>query len=624
MKSQFVSVAAALAVVLLAGCTCSVPTSCTQREDCLDPQRPFCAPALGACVECLDDDGCPEGSLCNPQGLCEAGCRDAHGTCALGRFCVEGAGCVQCVSDDTCGPGNVCANHACVPGCSADSPDCPQGTVCDVAAGRCVGCLDAGDCDAPPLDLCDAASRTCVECLGDGDCTDATRPTCDPVSHACVGCVDGADCPAGQRCSNATCVPGCDALNPCPQGEVCTPAGQCVQCTADAQCAGATPRCDVASNTCVACLPSADNCPPGQYCRADFVCETGCKTGSDCASGVCLPNHSCQGCVGDGECAAGHVCQGGVCVEACGPQTACGAGLDCCQGHCRNLRGDVAHCGGCNVACTQGQACCQSGCADLQADANNCGACGNVCAPGAACCAGQCKPLNTLGDCGACGVACGVDQFCDGASCRDQTFPEFCANLDVYAIRDGIALDDAATATLVSTVQQHCSAQTRIFNGPQTNPAWVDQTTGALLLGGGTTVVTAGGPFPNLVVKGLERQSQSTKVYFATNGLDTWHFKRRSDDAVLVSRLQTWCAPEHDVFLVELVADPASGTLALMTYGLCSPGNGTQAGAWYWANVMLPNRASYTDSWYIYEWSDTNADGQPDPGDTFSKLASGT
>jgi hypothetical protein len=338
---------------------------------------------------------------------------------------------------------------------------------------------------------------------------------------------------------------------------------------------------------------------------------------------VCLPNHSCQACTADTQCAAGSVCQGGTCVSSCSGTNACGAGNSCCaSGHCQNLQTDVNNCGACGNVCAAGSTCCAGACKRLDT-VTDCGSCGNACGAGAGCCGAQCKPLNSLTNCGACNNACVVDQFCDGTTCRNQTFPEFCANRNVYAIRDGITLDDVATNTLASTIIANCSSQTNVQYGPQTNAAWVDQDAGTLLMGGGATVVTAGGPFPNKPVKWLERTKQVTKVFFATNGIDTFYFKKRSDNSIVASRASSWCNVNRDVFVVELATDPTTGTLALMAYGLCSPGNGTQTAAWYWANIMLPARATYTDSWYLYEWTDTNLNGLPEAGDTFTKLASG-
>ncbi len=616
-------------VSILSGCQCGAPGAvCKTSFDCVDTGKAYCAPALETCVECLEDAQCAEGFVCNAQGTCEAGCRSDADRCTLGSFCIAGQGCVECTKDSQCGIGRVCgSDHHCKTGCSADQPKCPSGEVCNVAAGVCVECGVNADCVNPSVPVCDPATQTCVGCVDNRDCHDASKPLCDPVTHTCAQCIQDAQCPAGQVCRNDACIAGCTAQHPCPIGSVCNPQnGQCVACVDDGQCGGATPKCDVATHTCVQCLPgAADTCAPGEYCRTDFVCERGCKGNSDCPSGQCKADHSCSACSQDAQCAAGQICSAGTCIAACSKTNPCGTGKECCGGRCQDLSNDPNNCGGCNLACGPSQACCNGKCAGLNTAAH-CGACGTSCSPGTACCGSSCTATNTLTDCGGCGIKCGADQFCDGLVCHDVVFPEFCANKKVYVILDGIARDNAATNVLVSTVQANCSTQTQIFTGPQTNAAWVDQTTGALLLGGGSTVVTAGGPVPNKVVKWLETTRGATKVYYATNAIDTFYFKLRSTGAILASKPNSYCTAvprTGDVFMVELVTDPASGTLVLISYGLCSGGYGTQAGAWFWANTILPNRTQYPDGWYLFEWTDTNGDLAAGATDTFTKLASG-
>jgi Cys-rich repeat protein len=613
----------AVSLVLLAVSGCSRPGArCQASSDCSEEGRTVCSPELLRCVECVTDEHCGVGQTCI-GGLCGPGCRDERGACELGQYCKPGAACVECVTDAHCGPGRLCRADACVPGCSAQHPVCPSGLTCDASAGRCVQCTTNAQCTTPGLPICNPATNTCVGCASNGDCTAPGAPVCNPATNTCVACVSDPECPRGQVCRQNACVPGCSPNQPCLSGQVCSPGGQCVQCTSDAQCGGATPRCDLASNRCVACLPgAADTCPMGQYCRADFTCERGCKTGVDCPSGVCRSDRSCASCTQDSHCAAGNVCINGSCTAACSATNPCGSGRDCCDGRCVDSRSDVANCGACGTTCGAGGACCQGVCRALDT-VTNCGACGVACGANAACCAGACTPTNSLTNCGGCNVRCGVDQFCDGTVCRNQTFPEFCANRSVFAIYDGRPLDDAATNVLASTIRNHCSTQTVIQYGPQTNAAWVDQANGALRLGGGSTVVTAGGPFPNRPVQWLERTRQATKVFFASNGVDTFYFRRRSDNSNVVAFPQASCSSSRDVFLVHLVTDPASGTLVLLSYGLCSGGFGTQTGAWYWANVMLPNRQSYPDSWYVYEWLDTNSNTLPDLSDTFTLRGSG-
>ncbi len=622
-------VALSFAALLVSACECGAPgTACKQMQDCAGNPQPYCANALQVCVDCLEDSHCQAGFVCSPDGKCEAGCRNESDRCQLGQFCKAGQGCVECVTDAECGPGRLCsATNTCVTGCSQANPVCPVGQVCSVGQGQCVECATSADCKNPSRPVCSQAAQACVECLGNGDCHDPSKPLCDIASHTCATCLTDVQCPAGQVCKADACVPGCSPTHACPTGLMCNPANsQCVECLSDTQCTtvGLT-KCDLSKHTCEQCLPGPnDNCPTGQYCRTDQVCEQGCKSNVDCPSGVCQADHSCSVCTKDEQCAAGNVCSSGTCIAACDKTHACGPGKDCCAGHCADTKVDQFNCGACNVACSPSATCCNSACVSLNTNAN-CGACGVTCGANQACCANACKATNTLTDCGGCGIKCGVDQFCDGTTCHDQVFPQFCVNKKVYAILDGIANDNAATNTLVSTIQANCSTQTLVQTGPQTNPAWVDQTTGALLLGGGSTIVTAGGPYPNKPVKWLEKTKAATKVFYRSNGVDTHYFTRRADNVDLVTRAQTYCTatPRNDVFMVELVTDPSSSTLALIAYGLCGGGYGTATGAWYWANVMLPNTANYPDSWYLVEWKDVNADNMPTATDTFTILSHG-
>jgi hypothetical protein len=88
---------------------------------------------------------------------------------------------------------------------------------CNLATGRCVGCLDSADCDgaeecdpvtmrcalpctrendcrstqSSPSYLCNESRGFCVECINDADCS-SRYDHCDP-SGRCTGC-DGANC----------------------------------------------------------------------------------------------------------------------------------------------------------------------------------------------------------------------------------------------------------------------------------------------------------------------------------------------------------------------------------------------------------------------------------------------
>ena len=182
------------------------------------------------------------------------------------------------------------------------------------------------------------------------------------------------------------------------------------RCTIDAQCSGATPRCDSTAGQCVACLPANDNCASGTYCASGasgYACVNGCKTVADC------PSFGAQG---------------------------------CCNHQCTNLHVDNSNCGACGTACAGGNSCCGATCINTAGtDVNNCGACGVACQPTLnatpGCAGGKCVVASCAGgtgdcnhtysdgcetditsdpsNCGVCGMACPQSPaYCGNGTCQ--------------------------------------------------------------------------------------------------------------------------------------------------------------------------------------------------------------
>jgi len=115
---------------------------------------------------CSDDPGflCPENQYCKkdpaqPFGSCEpAQCSPSRSTCATDNpktpICVSGQ-CKECTADNQCA-----ALGAAAP-------------VCDVASGRCVGCVSDGDCTKDPATVrpvCEHSTQLCRECQLHSEC----------------------------------------------------------------------------------------------------------------------------------------------------------------------------------------------------------------------------------------------------------------------------------------------------------------------------------------------------------------------------------------------------------------------------------------------------------------------
>jgi len=208
-------------------------------------------------------------------------------------------------------PPNTTAPH--VP-CAGTTPVCTPGDATNNA--KCQDCTgNAGA--AAPARACPAASPVCVtagatkgscnvSCTGDFGTAGAAA--CAEATPFCVDIAGSTfkECkPCAGNNGSAT-LPACPAANP-----TCfttgAKVGTCGKCTAQADCGGATPRCDIGTGRCTddceadadcgdkksgkICLASTLKCTDG--CRGDAA-GNGCPDGSKCSSvdlkpGTCTP-----------------------------------------------------------------------------------------------------------------------------------------------------------------------------------------------------------------------------------------------------------------------------------------------------------------------------------------------
>ncbi len=318
------------------------------------------------------------------------------------------------------------------------------------------------------------------------------------------------------------------------------------------------------------CSPSNDTCAAGSYCTPEGVCAPGCGDAEDCASGRCLESHACERCLSDTECPVGTVCGSGTCRAPCTELEGCGdAALTCCDGRCVDVTRDVSHCG----------------------------ACGGAGSP------------NT----------CGGAQFCGTSGCNEATIANVCDNALVTAVQDGIGPDDQAALALAQTLAAGCDPAPATRTVGEVTTDVLNPNTGRPVVGGGEVLVIGGGPFGQNVMAYLESQ-RIAPVYSEAVGSD-FRLVRSSDGLVLGSIPSASSTASHDLLLIEVVRDPASGTFLLVAYGF--NGTGTNAAVWYLANVMVPGPLStYDQRYYVIEWTD-DGDLAPDAGDTFTLITSG-
>ncbi len=251
------------------------------------------------------------------------------------------------------------------------------------------------------------------------------------------------------------------------------------RCARNEDCAGRAEgaACDVASGRCVACVPTADTCPAGQFCVAGSnTCAPGCRNDEGCSSAATdagagpgrrcdLTTRACVDCLTNDHCPSGTLCVGNLCVMGCSAERGCPSGQACCTGACVDTQSNTAACGACERRCTiaGGSASCLNGMCTV----------GTCTAPNADCdrdATNGCE-TNTQSDlahCGACMRACPVPANAT-ASCAGGVCGSTC--LTGFADCDGDASNGCEVDTRTSG--SHCGACNRGCAPPNATGACV-------------------------------------------------------------------------------------------------------------------------------------------------------
>jgi hypothetical protein len=350
----------------------------------------------------------------------------------------------------------------------------------------------------------------------------------------------------------------------------------------DERCASCKSGLCLEDGTCVDCLPDADKCPTGKYCSDDYECVRGCKSsGEDCASGVCGTDRNCQRCIKDSECVDGFVCSAGQCAAACtteqqGTADGCGDGLICCSEHCSLLTTDSRNCGGCGNTCASGQFC---GLAASEADAT-------------------------------------------GVSCQDTTLANVCSVSKVIVVldtnkneNDG---DRNSGRAIGAALSGQCPSKPTLEEAEQDSVDALNMTTGRPVSSSSDLLVIVGGPFFQNLQGYLEEQGIAP-LYWKLTGENS-EYRRADTDEVVASVPIDSDHESHDIFIIQFMRDPESGSLVLNAQGTWL--TGSAAAAYHLSTVLLPDLPSQDKSWYAFDWTDKDGDLAPDE-DEIQLLGSG-
>ncbi len=280
---------------------CDTTNSATGNAQCAlkNSGKPVCvqiesdeyAAKPGSCVECVTNDDCSAGSVCNAENQCVQ-CNNRNDV----TQCTDPSAGVCCDSASNkagkCTQTDVSGTFKCE---KCDITTNCIGGVCDPTSGKCLPCTNSEQCSTIERGVCEIAPSetkgSCQECRENtaqstGNCVNV----CNTKNGKCELCNDSTT--NAQNC-NKVCDPLKETCEPCDNIDYFCKTGVC----------------NITTGICEAC--NETTCPNG-VCGNDGLCHMTCSANSSLCSaqGYDFTRESC--CTADQICAFGNCTTPGV------------------------------------------------------------------------------------------------------------------------------------------------------------------------------------------------------------------------------------------------------------------------------------------------------------------------
>jgi hypothetical protein len=198
----------------------------------------------------------------------------------------------------------------------------------------------------------------------------------------------------------------------------------------------------------------------------------------------------------------------------------------------------------------------------------------------------------------------------------ERTFGEACDFDALAVIQNGDLLDNASGAILHTAMITRCLNLGSTRTVSQDDPGILDPGTGRLLLGPEELALVAGGPETQRALTYLDER-RLAPIVRNDAGKQTYELAESATGRVVLSVPANTITLGHEYAVVMVCHEPVSDTTMISVYGY--EGMGTTAGARWLAEAVLDDGKH----WYVVEWTDSNGNAEPGPGDTFSVVDSG-